>query len=269
MMVGRSVRTQFDKTATSATAPVLEVEHLRVADQYGVVRVDDVSFRVNVGEIVGIAGVAGNGQSELLEAITGMREASGRVSLLGKSLALDKPNSYVLRERGLAHVPEDRQGMGLVVPFKAQENIILGHHRSADYTRGCRLDHRAINRDTRDKMNHFDVRPQDPYLRTALFSGGNQQKLVLAREMEQNPQLLVVGQPTRGVDIGAVEFIHQRLVDMRNDGKAVLMVSVDLDEILRLADRILVMFDGKIVGETSASASRAELGLLMAGAGTA
>lgn len=265
MMVGRSVRTQFEKQDVAIDKPVLEVNRLCIADQYGVSRVHDVSFRINTGEIVGVAGVAGNGQSELLEAITGMRSATGDVKLLGRRLSLNALDSYAMRDLGVGHVPEDRQGIGLVVPFKAQENTILGHHRAPPYCRKWLLDHDAIESDTRRKMENFDIRPPIPQLRTALFSGGNQQKLVLAREIEQDPQLLIVGQPTRGVDIGAVEFIHQRLIDMRNAGKAVLMVSVDLDEILRLADRILVMFAGRIVGETTADVSRADLGLMMTG----
>jgi len=170
-----------------------------------------------------------------------------------------------LRERGLAHVPEDRHHVGLVLAFEENENSILGYHDQEKYLNGAFLDIPAIRKDAGDKIAKYDIRPADIRLRTANFSGGNQQKIVLAREMEQDPDVLIVGQPTRGVDVGAIEFIHKRLIEMRDRGKAVLLVSVELDEIRSLSDRILVMFDGRIVGERGPDATEGELGLLMAG----
>ena len=169
---------------------------------------------------------------------------------------------------GIGHVPEDRHREGLILDFSAWENTAFGYHRTAGYQAGPLLDNAAIRKDTAGKMQRFDVRPPDPMLAAKSFSGGNQQKIVLAREIERNPELLLVGQPTRGVDIGAIEFIHQQIVALRDQGKAILLVSVELDEILSLSDRVAVMFDGIIMGERlSAETDEKELGLLMAGVG--
>jgi ABC-type uncharacterized transport system ATPase subunit len=245
----------------------LAVRNLTVRDSRGVTMVDDVSFEVRAGEIVGIAGVAGNGQSELLEAISGIRKAiSGTVDLDGHPIHVTgEADPGELRDRGMAHVPEDRHHVGLVLAFEENENSILGYHDHRQYLNGVFLDIGAILADARDKIEKYDIRPTNPRLKTASFSGGNQQKIVLAREMEKDPGVLIVGQPTRGVDVGAIEFIHRRLIEMRDRGKAVLLVSVELDEIRSLSDRILVMFAGRIVGERGPEASEGELGLLMAG----
>jgi ABC-type uncharacterized transport system ATPase subunit len=170
-----------------------------------------------------------------------------------------------MRMSSVAHVPEDRQRWGLVMSFPASENAILGYHDDKVYANGVLLDRAAIIADARVKMRNFDVRPPEPLLRASLFSGGNQQKLILAREIEHDPDLLIIGQPTRGVDIGAIEFIHRRLVELRDRGKAILLISVELDEIRSLSDRILVMFDGAIAGECSPDTPETEIGLLMAG----
>ncbi|MDG2064075.1 MAG: heme ABC transporter ATP-binding protein, partial [SAR324 cluster bacterium] len=171
-----------------------------------------------------------------------------------------------MRRFGMAHVPEDRQRMGLVTSFSANENSILGYHNEPEYNGLLEMDRDTILSTCKQGMEHYDVRPNNLNLRASLFSGGNQQKLVVARELERDPDLLVVGQPTRGVDIGAIEFIHRQLIAMRDAGKAVLLVSVELDEILSLSDRILVMFAGKIMGEVEASAANErDIGLLMAG----
>ncbi len=269
LMVGRTVLLRVDKSAAQPGREVLRVEHLRVLDGYGIERVKDVSLSVGAGEIVGIAGVSGNGQSELLEAIAGIRPiADGRVVLNGEAVATRRLRSDPgkLRHLGLAHVPEDRHRMGLILPFAACESAILGYQDEPRFNIGPFLDHQTIVADTAVKMGAFDVRPNDPRLRTASFSGGNQQKIVLAREIEQDPDVLLVGQPTRGVDIGAIEAIHRRLIAMRDAGKAVLLVSVELDEIRMLADRILVMSNGRIVGEVmSDAADEGQLGLMMAG----
>ena len=267
-MVGRRVLLRVEKGAAHPGKTMLEVKNLVVNDDAGVPRVKGVSFTVRAGEIVGIAGVAGNGQSELLESIAGMRDQkSGDVILNGHPLSLEGDDGAArARLAGLAHVPEDRQREGLVTQFEEWENNILGYQDSKAYGAGIFLDIGAARKEALERMHKFDVRPANPRLKTASFSGGNQQKIVLAREMEQNPDVLMVGQPTRGVDIGAIEFIHNQIVKMRDAGKAILLISVELDEIRSLSDRILVMFDGNIVGEADpATATEGELGLMMAG----
>jgi simple sugar transport system ATP-binding protein len=269
LMVGRKVLLRVDKTPAAPGDVVLEVENLRVVDEDKVERLRGISFNVRRGEILGIAGVAGNGQSELLEVLGGIRDATGTVRLNGQSIDLTgrKSDGQSRRARGIAHVPEDRQRLGLIMDFMAWENVGFGYHNDAAYNRNAFLmDNEALKSDTEGKMKRFDVRPPNPRLQAKSFSGGNQQKIVVAREIERNPDLLLVGQPTRGVDIGAIEFIHQQIVALRDAGKAVLLVSVELDEIMSLSDRIAVMFDGRIMGERDpAKTNERELGLLMAG----
>ena len=269
LMVGRKVRLETDKEPAAPRDAVLEVDALTVRDGHGIARVDDISFAVRRGEIVGIAGVSGNGQSELLEALAGIRAPSdGRIVVNGTAVTARTPRApAAMRTLGLCHVPEDRLRLGLVDKFSAYESAILGHHGWEAYNGPLLMDRAAILSSTAEKMEGFDVRPRAPTLRTGNFSGGNQQKLVLARELAPGPDLLLVGQPTRGVDIGAIEFIHRNLLAMRDAGSAVLLVSVELDEIMALADRILVMFEGRIVGEvTGAEADARTLGLMMANA---
>ncbi len=265
-MVGRRVILKVDKQPARPGEVLLSVKDLTVRDRQGVTRLDHATFDIRAGEIVGIAGVSGNGQSELLEAIAGMRPAAGAMTVCGTPVDLAQPDSAALRALGLRHVPEDRHRCGLVLPFEAAESGILGHHRDPAYSRGILVDHAAITEDARTKMQAYDVRPPAPELRSSKFSGGNQQKIVLAREMERQPKVLLVGQPTRGVDIGAIEFIHKRIIAMRDAGVAILLVSVELDEILALSDRIIVMCGGRITGERRPEATNEqELGLLMAG----
>ncbi|MBV8764144.1 MAG: ABC transporter ATP-binding protein [Hyphomicrobiales bacterium] len=267
LMVGREVLLRVEKEPREAGEPILAVEGLRVVDERGVARLDDISFTLRQGEIIGVAGVAGNGQSELLGALSGITPMrAGRISLAGVSLTKRAMNPRALRRAGLLHVPEDRLRMGLVPPFAAFESAALGFTDEARYGRGLLLDQDAMAADLSWRMDDYDVRPRDPYLKTAKFSGGNQQKIVLAREIERSPKVLLVGQPTRGVDIGAIEFIHRRLLALRDAGVAILLVSVELEEIMALSDRILVLCGGRITGERRPeSTDLSELGLLMAG----
>ncbi|HEY4302696.1 MAG TPA: ABC transporter ATP-binding protein [Candidatus Didemnitutus sp.] len=266
-MVGRAVSLHVQKTPAQPGPPLLKIRDLEVRDDAGVARVRGVSFELRAGEIVGLAGVSGNGQSELLEAVAGTGPVSrGEIELRGRHLVKEKLGPRARRRLGLAHVPEDRLRLGAVPAFSAQDNAILGHQRAAAYNRGALLDTGAIQAGCERMMHEFDVRPPHPRQRFATFSGGNQQKLVLAREVGADPAVMLVGQPTRGVDIGAIEFIHRRLVELRDAGKAILLVSVELDEILGLADRILVMNGGEIVGELDRrDATEEKIGLLMAG----
>lgn len=268
LMVGRKVLLQVDKVPAKVGAPVLEIENLHVTDEKGVERVKGINLEVRAGEILGIAGVAGNGQSELLEVLGGMRPGTGSIRLNGSPLALSGPGSDARTRRAqhIAHVPEDRQREGLIMDFHAWENVAFGYHHDPAYQNGIFMNNAALRADTERKIEKFDVRPPDGWLAAKNFSGGNQQKIVVAREIEQNPDLLLVGQPTRGVDIGAIEFIHQQIVALRDQGKAVLLVSVELEEIFSLSDRIAVMFDGHIMGERLPhETDEKELGLLMAG----
>jgi len=264
LMVGRRVLLQVDKGDAAPKDGALTVENLTVVDDRGVTVVNDLSFSVRRGEIVGIAGVAGNGQSELLEVLAGIRRATKGTVRLGETSCAGA-TAAGLRDAKLAHVPEDRHRMGLVVPFEEWENSILGYQEDPAYCNGPFLSLSRIREHAADQMQQYDIRPPNPRLKTSLFSGGNQQKIVLAREIERDPIVLLVGQPTRGVDIGAIEFIHKRLIELRDAGKAILLVSVELDEIRALSDRILVMFAGRIVGETVPEASEQDLGLMMAG----
>jgi len=269
LMVGRKIALRVDKPPCRPGEVVLEVENLQVADATGAERVRGVTFVVRRGEIVGVAGVAGNGQSELLEALAGMRPiTAGRIRWKCADIT-EAPGRSArgMRRLGVGHVPEDRQRMGLVVGFAARESAILGYHDEATFNGAVLLRRGAVAASFRRQAAEYNVRPVDGGLLTSAFSGGNQQKIVLARELDRNPDLLLVGQPTRGVDIGAIEFIHRRLLALRDAGRAILLVSVELDEVLALADRTLVMFDGRIVGELHDPADERTIGLLMAGMG--
>jgi len=269
LMVGRKVLLEVDKPPARPGQVVLKVEDLRVRDDNRVERLKGVSFEIRAGEILGIAGVAGNGQSHLLAALGGMTEATGRVTLNGRDLPLSGrgADGQSRRRAGIAHVPEDRQNHGLILDFTAWENVAFGYFNDPAYQHNALfMNNTALRDDTARKMAKFDVRPADPWLHAKSFSGGNQQKIVVAREMERNPDLLLIGQPTRGVDIGAVEFIHRQIIALRDQGKAILLVSVELDEIMSLSDRIAVMFDGRIVGSRDPeNTDERDLGMLMAG----
>ena len=268
LMVGRKVLLRVEKAPAKPGATVLDVKNLRVVDQLGVERLRGIDLSVKAGEILGVAGVTGNGQSELLEVLGGIRPATGGLSVNGIALPVSGAGSdgRARRAAGVAHVPEDRQREGLIMDYSAWENMIFGYHDSPDLQRGLFMKNEQIIADSQTSMDRFDVRPPDTRLAAKNFSGGNQQKIVLAREMERNPDVLLVGQPTRGVDIGAIEFIHQQIVALRDAGKAILLVSVELDEIMSLSDRIVVMFDGRLMGERQPDeTSETELGLMMAG----
>lgn len=272
LMVGRKVLLRVEKAPARPGRTVLSARGLSVTNRHGVVRLKGIDLDLRAGEILGVAGVAGNGQSELLEVLAGMIPGTGSLTLNGAPLDLslrrDDPGSR--RAAGIAHVHEDRHRCGLILNFTAWENMAFGYHHAPEYQKNALLmDNEAIRADARGKIERFDVRPPDCWLTAESFSGGNQQKIALAREIERNPDLLLVGQPTRGVDIGAIEFIHQQLLRLRDAGKAILLVSVELDEILSMSDRILVMFDGRIMGERDPAKTDArELGLLMAGVAT-
>jgi len=266
-MVGRTVLLRVEKGPARPGPVLLGVKDLEVRDRFGVSRVKGATFALRAGEIVGIAGVSGNGQSELLEALSGIRAPSrGSIVLGGRDIAGDDVGPRDRRGLGIAHVPEDRLRMGIVASFSAEDNSILGYHGRPQFSGRGILRRRAIRADCERKLAAYDIRPPAPGLRITSFSGGNQQKLVLAREIDSNPSVLIVGQPTQGVDIGAIEFIHRRIVGLRDAGKAVLVVSVELDEIIGLSDRILVMAGGELVGEVPGEgADEGTLGLMMAG----
>ncbi|MFC3834497.1 MULTISPECIES: ABC transporter ATP-binding protein [Deinococcus] len=264
MMVGRDVSLKVDKAPARPGEVALDVQGVVVKGEHRNA-VDGVSFQVRAGEIVGIAGVEGNGQSELVEAITGLSAYTGSILYQGRP-AHGVPG---VEAAGVAHVPEDRNERGLVLDMTTAENYILGKHDNAPYAgRFGLLNQDVIDRNARDLSEKYDVRPRSASLQASRYSGGNAQKIIVAREMSKAPKILVASQPTRGVDIGAIEFIHARIVEARDQGLAVLLISADLGEVMNLADRILVMYEGKVVGEVQADrATETQLGLLMTGSG--
>jgi simple sugar transport system ATP-binding protein len=269
-MVGRKVHMgRVEGDAHQAGEVLLSAQGLEVVDAMQVKRLSGVSLKLHAGEMVGVAGVSGNGQSELLDVLSGLLAPSqGDLKVCGQDfVASHWLDPQTARSLGLAHVPEDRHARALVMDFCAWESAVLGYDKLAQYCNGPWMRHDAMQQATADMMERFDVRPRDPALGSAKFSGGNQQKLVLARELGQAPKVLLVGQPTRGVDIGAIEFIYSQLRAMRDAGCAVLVVSSELDEILALSDRVIVMNQGRIAGELAiADCTEAGLGLLMTGA---
>jgi general nucleoside transport system ATP-binding protein len=264
MMVGREVLLRVDKKPSQPAEPLLQVEHLSVFDDRGLEMVRDVSFEVRAGEILGLAGVDANGQSELIDAVAGLRHiASGRVVVDGHDLT--NAHAKDTLDAGVGHIPEDRHRRGLVLPFSLMENLALHAYRHAPNSRRGLLNLRAMASRTRTLLKEFDVRGGTPATPAFALSGGNQQKVVLAREIDGDPKLLIAAQPTRGLDVGAIEFVHRRLVEQRDAGRAVFLVSLELEEILSLSDRILVIYEGRIVGEFPPTATEEELGLAMTG----
>ncbi len=265
-MVGRKVNLTVDKKESKAGTPVLEVKGLKALDNRDLEAVKGVSFEVNGGEILGIAGVDGNGQHELIEAITGLRKIqAGEVLINGKEITSKPPRDII--SSGVAHIPEDRHKRGLVLDFPLYENSILGNHRAKTFSKHkFSLNYPKIREHARRLIKEFDVRTPNEKVKARALSGGNQQKLIIAREIDRDPYLCIAAQPTRGLDVGAIEFVHKRLIEQRDSGKAVLLISLELDEVMSLSDRIAVMYDGKIVGVIDAKdATEKKLGILMAG----
>ena len=265
MMVGREVILKVDKGPAHPGQEVLQVEDLHVVDARGVEVVGGASFFVRAGEVLGIAGVQGNGQAQLVEALTGLhRSHGGKVTILGQDVTNAPPRPVI--EAGTAHIPEDRQRHGLVLPFPITDNLVLCTYYREPFAKNGVLNHPAIDENGRRLVQEFDVRTPSLYVTASKLSGGNQQKVIVARELSRPIKLLIANQPTRGLDVGSIEFIHGRIVEARDNGAAVLLVSAELDEIMSLSDRIAVMYKGRILDTLDAqTATREQLGLLMAG----
>ncbi len=266
LMVGREVLLRVQKTPATPGSALLTVEDLHVFDERGLEAVRGASFEVRAGEIVGIAGVDGNGQSELVDAIAGLRAvASGRIVVSADDVTADGCRECL--DAGLGHIPEDRHLRGLILDFSLAENLALHDYRKPPDSRYGWLYPRRLLVTARRLLQEFDVRGGTPETPAASLSGGNQQKVVVAREVTRNPDVLIAAQPTRGLDVGAIEFVHRRLIEERDEGRAILLVSFELDEILSLSDRIIVMYEGAIVGEYGPDVSEEELGIAMTGGG--
>jgi ABC-type uncharacterized transport system ATPase subunit len=265
MMVGRAVQLEVERTPAKVGGTVLTVEDLVVLDERHQVAVDGISFDVRAGEVLGIAGVQGNGQTELVEALTGLRPpVSGKVSLVGEEITNAKPRQ--ITELGSAHVPEDRQRDGLVLTFPIQDNLVLNTYYQPPFTKGVIMDESKIQEQAGRLIQEFDVRTPSAMTPAGSLSGGNQQKVIVAREFSRPIRLLIASQPTRGLDVGSIEYIHARIIGKRDEGCAVLLVSSELDEIMGLSDRIAVMYRGKIIEIlTAEQATKEKVGLLMAG----
>jgi general nucleoside transport system ATP-binding protein len=266
LMVGREVLLRVDKRPGEPKEPLLRIEGLTVDDDRGLEKVRDVSFEVRGGEIVGVAGVDGNGQTELIDAIAGLRKVKAGRIVVGDEDVTDDGCRDCL-DAGLGHIPEDRQRRGLVLDFSLAENIALHDYDHQPASRFGWLYPKRMVEKARTLLQEFDVRGGGPQTLAGGLSGGNQQKVVLAREIDRNPKVLIAAQPTRGLDVGAIEFVHRRLVEERDEGRAVLLVSLELEEILSLSDRILVIYEGEIVGEFAPGVTEDELGIAMTGAG--
>lgn len=265
MMVGRSVLFKTTKQAASPKETVLEINNLVVKESRGLEAVKGLNLTVRAGEIVGIAGIDGNGQSELIQAITGLRKTeSGSIKLHDKEISNLPPRK--ITEAGVGHIPEDRQRHGLILPMTLSENISLQSYYKEPFSHNHFLNEKEMDKHAVRLIQEYDVRTQSERSFAASLSGGNQQKAIIAREVDRDPSLLIAAQPTRGLDVGAIEFIHKRLIEHRDQGNAVLLMSFELDEILNVSDRIVVIYEGQIVAEVKQSeTSEQELGLLMTG----
>ncbi len=265
MMVGRAVELMVQKTDADPQDAVLEVKNLVVKDDLENVKVEGVSFTLRAGEVLGIAGVQGNGQTELVEALTGMRQvASGSISIAGKEVANATPRQ--ITELGVGHVPEDRQRDGLVLSYPIRDNMVLNTYYKNPFANGVVINEAAVTEAAEARVKEYDVRTPGIYVPAATLSGGNQQKVIVAREFSRPNKLMVASQPTRGLDVGSIEYIHKRIIQQRDAGTAILLVSTELDEIRALSDRVAVMFEGRIVAIVRArQVTKEQLGLLMAG----
>ncbi|PXV69361.1 ABC transporter ATP-binding protein [Halanaerobium congolense] len=265
LMVGRQVLLEVEKTEANPGDEIFSIENLNVKDNRNIPAVKDISLSVRKGEILGIAGVEGNGQSELVEAITGLRKIeSGKVNLRGKDIS--KYNSREIKREKVAHIPEDRQKRGLIMDFNLKENIILGYHDLEPFSKNGIMNYDNVAQYTQDLIEKYDIRGGGMESQAKNLSGGNQQKLIVAREFSHDPEFLIASQPTRGVDVGSIEFIHKQIIDRRDEGAGVLLVSAELSEVLSLSDRIAVIFEGEIVDVLKASETdERELGKLMTG----
>ncbi|PKG23090.1 ABC transporter ATP-binding protein [Niallia nealsonii] len=265
LMVGREVTFKTDKQPAEPKETVLSIKDLNVKDSRGINVVKSLNLDVKAGEIVGIAGVDGNGQSELIEAITGLiKKDSGSITLNGKEISVLTPRK--ITESGLGHIPQDRHKHGLVLDFSIGRNIVLQNYYQKPYSNNGILNEKEMDKQAKKIIGEFDVRTPSMHTPARALSGGNQQKAIIGREVDRNPDLLIAAQPTRGLDVGAIEFIHRRLIEQRDNGKAVLLISFELDEILNVSDRIAVIFDGQIIATVNPKeTTEQELGLLMAG----
>src|SRR5699024_1713677 len=265
LMVGREVVFKTDKTPAEPKETVLEIKDLVVKDSRKFDIVKGLDLNVRAGEIVGIAGVDGNGQSELIEAITGLRDVDkGEILLTGQDITHFNPRQVT--ESGVGHIPQDRHRHGLVLQYTVAENIVLQTYYHKPYSKNAILNFKEIDKKARELIDEYDVRTPGPQTLAGSLSGGNQQKVIIGREIDRSPDLLIAAQPTRGLDVGAIEFIHRRLIEERDKGRAVILMSFELDEILNVSDRIAVMFDGQIIDIVKPEeTTEQELGLLMAG----
>lgn len=265
LMVGREVDLIVDREPAKIGETRLAIKNLMVVDDYGRPLLNDVSFELRAGEIVGVAGVQGNGQTELVEVITGLRQpARGTIEMMGRDVTFDSTRE--LHTMGMAHVPEDRQEMGMVGSFSVMENLVLDSYYSKEFSGALTLKRAPIEAQAERLVGQYDIRPPMPGVAASTLSGGNQQKMIVAREFSREAPVIICSQPTRGVDVGSIEYIHSQIVAKRDQGAAVLVVSTELDEVMALSDRILVMFEGRIVAErVTTETSPAELGLYMAG----
>jgi len=265
MMVGRSVILSVDKEPAQPRDVILSVDKLFVKDERQNLMVNEVSFEVRAGEVLGIAGVQGNGQTELAKALTGLRAVeSGRISILGQDTTRATPRQ--ISEMKVAHVPEDRQADGLVLNFPVEDNVVLNEYYRPPFAKGLVIDRAAIQKAAEERIKEYDVRTPSIFVNASTLSGGNQQKVIVAREFSRDIKLLIASQPTRGLDVGSIEYIHKRIIEKRDEGAAVLLVSNELDEIMSLSDRIAVMYKGQIIDTVNADETTKEaLGLLMAG----
>ena len=265
MMVGREVELKVEKELATPDGPVLEVEELTVVNNNRKIEVDGISFEVKAGEILGIAGVQGNGQTELVRCLTGLMKAElGKISILGTNTTNNEPRK--ITELGVAHIPEDRQKDGLVLQSPVQDNLILNTYYQAPFAKGIIMQPETIKENAEQLIQDFDIRTPGATVPVSGLSGGNQQKVIVAREFSRPIKLLIASQPTRGLDVGSIEYIHRRLIEKRDEGCAILLVSTELDEVMQLADRIAVMYRGKIIETVDAEiVTKEEVGLLMAG----